>query len=84
MVFLKLSRSCDDLTYFKDNKEIDFICNNSCYQVTLNLSNDRVLKREISSFDEFDCRDKILITLEYKREIDDIEVIDLSSFLLTK
>jgi len=82
LVFLKLSRSCDDLTYFKDNKEIDFICNNSCYQVTLNLSNDRVLKREMSSFDEFDCKERVLIILEDKREIENIEVIYLSSFLL--
>jgi predicted AAA+ superfamily ATPase len=76
-------KSNEDLTYLKDKKEIDFFTNNSLYQVSYDISDNKTLKRELSAFNHFDFKNanKFLITYDINDKIEDIEVMSFENFV---
>jgi predicted AAA+ superfamily ATPase len=76
-------KSNGDLTYLKDKKEIDFYTNNTLYQVSYDISDNKTLKRELSAFNHFDFKDakKLLITYDTDDKIDDVEIVSFEKFV---
>jgi len=58
LVFNLLSQTCDDLTYLKENKEIDFKCKNDLFQVSFDLNDNKTKKREFDAFKYLDKENK--------------------------
>ena len=83
-VFAVLNREEDTLYYLKDGKEIDFYVQESLFQVSYEIENEKTKKREIEAFSHFSdiSEHKYLITFDTDIKIDDIEVISIDNFVL--
>jgi len=84
MVFNILHQSCDELTYLKDTKEIDFKCEDYLYQVSYDMSDEKTRKREIDAFKSLDSENKckhLIITYDENSVNDDIEIESLENFI---
>jgi len=83
-VFAVLNRKEDTLYYLKDGKEIDFYVQESLFQVSYEIENEKTKKREIEAFSHFSniSKQKYLITFDTDIKIDDIEVISIDNFVL--
>lgn len=53
-VFKILNKSCDEVTYIKENYEIDFRCDDTLYQVSYKMEDEKTRLREIRAFENFD------------------------------
>ncbi|MEA3554197.1 MAG: ATP-binding protein [Campylobacterota bacterium] len=77
MVFNILYQTNEEVTYLKDNYEIDFKCNNTIYQVSYDISDEKTKKRELNAFKHFNIDNKQinkLITYDTNEIIDNIIV----------
>ncbi len=85
LVFDTIYQNDDKVTYMKDKYEVDFYSNNTLYQVSYDIEDDKTKKRELNSFKYFkNNNDKCkLITYDINDKIDDIEVVSLDKFLLS-
>ena len=85
MVFNVLNQNNENLTYLRDNYEIDFYTNKTLYQVSYKMDDEKTLNREINSFKYFNedkTKESKIITLNESKNIDDIEVISIDEFIL--
>ncbi len=83
LVFNVLNNKCD-LSYMKDLYEIDFFCNNTLYQVSYNIDDEKTKKREIRAFDQFNKDGKfknILITFDTNERLDGIDAVSFDEFV---
>jgi len=86
MVFNVLNRNCDNITYLRDKKEIDFKCQNSLIQVAYDISDIKTKKRELEAFEYFDKDRKnrhYLITYNQSDEIDGVFVKSFEDFVFS-
>ena len=84
MVFTILNQSCNELTYMKDSKEIDFRCQENLYQVSYDMSDAKTRKREIESFHYLDVQNRCkhsIITYDENSIEDNIEIESLEKFI---
>ena len=84
MVFNILNQNCNELTYLKDGKEIDFKCEDNLYQVSYDISDDKTRKREMDAFKFLDSQSKLnhyIITYDENRIEDDIQIESLEKFI---
>ena len=83
--FNVLNRRDEDLTYVKENKEVDFYSQNRLYQVTYTMENEQTRKREIEAFYNFSSlsQNYCLITFDRQEEIEGIDVITIDAFLFS-
>ncbi len=87
MVFNILNQSCNELTYLKDSKEIDFKCKDYLYQVSYDMSDEKTRKREIDAFRFLDVQSKCkhyVITYDETKIENDIEIESLEQFIFQK
>ncbi len=85
IVFNILNQNCDELTYFKDGKEIDFKCKDYLYQVSYDISNEKTRKREMDAFKYLDSQNNskhYIITYNENGVKDDIQIESLEQFIL--
>ena len=83
LVFNVLYQKDEKLTYINDKYEIDFKSNDTLYQVSYNIEDEKTLKRELNSFKYF-CKETKsckLITYNTTDKIEDIELVSLEEFL---
>jgi predicted AAA+ superfamily ATPase len=90
LVFLHLKRKYKEIYYFKEKQEVDFFVPESrlLINVSFKIDNQKTFNREISALKEAMEKYKInksyLITSDEEKEIDDIKIIPLWKFLLSK
>jgi len=87
IVFNILNQTCNELTYLKENKEIDFKCENNLYQVSYNMSDAKTRKREIDAFKFLDKENKYkhnIITYDENKDEDNIKIVSLEEFIFDK
>ena len=85
LVFNVLNQNNENLTYLRDNYEIDFYTNKTLYQVSYKMDDEKTLNREINSFKYFNedkTKESKIITLNESKNIDNIEVISIDEFIL--
>ena len=85
LVFNVLNKTGSELSYMKDNFEVDFLCDGTLYQVAYDISDDKTRKRELRSFQHFKSnrtQEYKLITYETTETIGDVEVIDVDTLIL--
>ena len=85
LVFNVLNQNNENLSYLRDNYEIDFYTNKTLYQVSYKMDDEKTLNREINSFKYFNedkTKESKIITLNESKNIDDIEVISIDEFIL--
>ena len=76
-----------ELTYVKDNYEVDFLTAATLYQVSYNIDDEKTRKRELQAFSYFktaqikNCR---LITYETTAAMDEVEVLSVDDFIFTR
>ena len=85
-VFMHLNRENEALYYLKDGKEIDFYTQDTLYQVSYVIDNEKTKKREIDAFSYFTdvATKKFLITFDTQESVEGIDIIAIDRFLLSK
>jgi len=85
MVFTVLSREHENLTYLKDNYEIDFYDEKgNCYQVSYRIDDEKTRQRELKSFQYFNAEKRkknLLITYDTNETLEDVEVVSFEKFV---
>jgi len=77
LVFNILSDRCD-LTYLRDVYEIDFFCNDTLYQVSYKIDDEKIKKRELRAYEHFNKNGKfknMLITFDANERLDGVDVV---------
>jgi hypothetical protein len=83
IVAIKLNQTNDEVFYWQDLVEIDFVADKKAIQVT---ATDDIPEREINAFEEFNkkhkhIKKKIIITPTINKKINEIEIKSITSFL---
>ena len=84
LVFNVLSQRYEDVTYLKDKYEIDFCTNDSLYQVSFSIDDEKTKQRELNAFRHFNKDAKkrnILITYDADEQIEDVAILSLEKFI---
>ncbi len=84
-VFCTLNQKYQDIYYLKESKEIDFFCDDTLFQVSLEIDNLKTRKRELGAFEYFNKEDKyknILITKDINEKEKNIDIVSFDSFVL--
>ena len=85
MVFNILNQTCEEVTYLKEVKEIDFKCKDNLYQVSYDMSDIKTRKRELEAFRYLDRDNKYkhnIITYDENSMEDSVIVESLEEFVL--
>jgi len=84
-VFNILHQNYSTITYLKDNYEIDFFTNDTLYQVSYEIEDEKTRIRELRSFKYFKkANEKCeLITYNTNDKVDEIEIIGFEKFLFS-
>ena len=83
-VFIELNKFCDEVTYIKENYEIDFRCNDTLYKVSYKMEDEKTRQREIRVFESFDKKNEYkhkLITYDETNSLGEIEIIKYEDFI---
>jgi len=85
MVFTILNQKDEEITYMKDNYEIDFCVNGKdLYQVSYDITDEKTKSRELNAFEYFNSENKktnTLITYDTNEEHEDVRIISLEKFI---
>ncbi len=84
-VFCTLNQKYQDIYYLKEAKEIDFFCDNTLFQVSLEIENLKTKQRELGAFKYFNKENKyknILITKDTNEKEGNIDIISFDNFVL--
>ena len=85
MVFTILNQQDQEITYMKDNYEIDFCVNSKyLYQVSYDISDEKTKNRELQAFKHFNSDKKkinTLITYDTNESNTEIDIINLEKFI---
>ena len=85
MVFTILNQQDQEITYMKDNYEIDFCVNSRyLYQVSYDISDEKTKNRELQAFKHFNSDKKkinTLITYDTNESNTEIDIINLEKFI---
>ncbi|PKI79908.1 ATPase [Malaciobacter halophilus] len=82
-VFNYLSSKSDELTYLKDNYEVDFYDEKCLYQVCYNIEDKKTRQRELRVFDYFShiSSNAKLITYDTNEENEKIKILSFENFI---
>ncbi|WP_292663198.1 ATP-binding protein [Nitratifractor sp.] len=86
-VFNLLRNRCKEVTYLKENVEIDFKCEKTLYQVAWRIDDPATRKRETEAFKKLDPEGKYshrIVTYEDHKEIEGIDILDYETFALAE
>jgi len=85
-VFVVLNKSCEEVTYIKDKYEIDFRCDDTLYQVSYKIDDEKTRQRELRSFSSYDS-DKnykyMLITYDETSNVNEVEMVKFEDFVFS-
>lgn len=83
-VYNFLYSKAEEVTYIKDNYEIDFYDETTLYQVSYDIEDEKTKQRELRAFKHFEkqCKNAKLITFDTNEEINGIEVVSFERFVL--
>jgi predicted AAA+ superfamily ATPase len=84
LVFNELYKKDTEVTYKKENQEVDFYSQKILYQVAYDISDEKTKKRELSAFLFLKKEDDIctLITYDTNETIENVKVVSIDKFLL--
>ncbi len=85
IVFCTLNQKYQDIYYLKEAKEIDFFCDNTLFQVSLEIEKLKTKQRELGAFKYFNKENKyknILITKDTNEKEGNIDIISFDNFVL--
>lgn len=83
-VFIILNKSCDEVTYIKENYEIDFRCGDTLYQVSYDIEDEKTRARELRAFESFDTKKRYnhkLITYDETSSCEGVEILKFEDFV---
>jgi predicted AAA+ superfamily ATPase len=83
-VFVILNNICDEVTYIKENYEIDFKCSDTLYQVSYKMEDEKTRTRELRAFGSFDSDSSYnnkLITYDESSSFEGVEIMSLEDFV---
>ena len=86
LIFNILYQQNEKLTYINNKYEIDFKTNDTLYQVSFDIEDEKTLKRELNSFKHF-CKSNHkckLITYDTNTRFDNIEALSFEEFVFNK
>ena len=84
-VFVILNNICDEVTYIKENYEIDFRCDDTLYQVSYKMEDEKTRARELRAFESFNSDGSYknkLITYDESSSFEGVEIMSLEDFVL--
>lgn len=84
MIFIFLNNASDEVTYIKENYEIDFKCEDELFQVSYKMEDEKTRKRELRAFGSFDNESKYkhkVITYDETSKSENIEIIKFEDFV---
>ena len=87
LVFLELQGKACRVYYLRENREIDFACDETLIQVSYDINDKSTLQREVSAFNEFNTKKikkLLLITKESNMTYQNIQIISYDKFVLQK
>ncbi len=85
LVYLHLKNTNEKVYYLKDRFEVDFCVQNSLYQVSYDISDEKTKKREFGAFEHFktpNTKECTLITFDTNEEIGGVRVVSYDNFVL--
>lgn len=83
-LFVILNTTCDEVTYIKENYEIDFRCHDSLYQVSYKMDDEKTRQRELRAFGAFDndCVYKCyVVTYDETSSFEDLVIVSFEDFV---
>jgi len=85
LVFTVLDSKGENITYLKENAEVDFFVNDFLIQVAYSINDDRTRSRELKAFDEFrkPKYKAVLVTFDTNETLNDTRIISFDRFVLT-
>ena len=84
LVFNLLNQKDSTVTYLKENYEIDFLCEDTLYQVSYDISDEKTKKRELQAFEHFrfdQIKKNRLITYETTEKLENIDIVGIEDFI---
>ena len=88
IVFTILNQKDKEITYFKDNYEIDFcVENEELYQVSYDITDEKTKHRELNAFKHFNSdntKTNKLITYDTNANYEDVDIISLEEFIFSQ
>lgn len=85
MVFNVLNQRSESVTYLKETHEVDFYSDDTLYQVTYDMRDERSKEREVNAFNYFKFKHNVkkkVITYDSEMNLAEIECIKLERFIL--
>lgn len=85
MIFIILDKTCNEVTYIKENYEIDFRCEGGLYQVSYKMEDEKTRQREQRAFGSFDKESKYkhkVITYDEASSFEGVEIVCFEDFVL--
>lgn len=83
-VYIILSKTCDEVTYVKENYEIDFRCQETLFQVSYKMEDEKTRQRELRAFESFDSANSYkrkLITYDETSSTANVDIISFDEFV---
>jgi len=83
-VLIILNTMCDEVTYIKENYEIDFRCHDTLYQVSYKMEDKKRRERQLRAFGSFDGDNRYkhkVITYDESMSLDRIEIVKFEDFV---
>ena len=83
-VFIILSKTYDELTYIKENYEIDFRSHDTLFQVSYKMEDEKTRQRELRVFESFDADHSYkhkLITYDETSSWDNVDIVSFNDFV---
>jgi predicted AAA+ superfamily ATPase len=84
MSFIILNKTYDDVTYVKENYEIDFRCADRLYQVSYKMDDEKTRQRELRVFESFDPNNSYghkVITYDETSSLKNVEIVKFEDFV---
>lgn len=83
-IYNHLSSKTEEITYMNDTYEIDFYDENTLFQVSYNLEDEKTKQRELRAFEYFKKENQKakLITFDTDEKMEGIEIISFERFIL--
>lgn len=83
-VFIVLNTICNEVTYIKENYEIDFRCDTTLYQVSYKMEDEKTRTRELRAFGTFDSdggyKHKV-VTYDERGVFESVEMLSFEDFV---
>lgn len=83
-VFIILNKIYDEVTYVKENYEIDFRCEDTLFQVSYKMDDEKTKQRELRVFESFDSENNYkhkVITYDESTILQNVQIVKFEDFV---